>query len=125
MPTIPGPMLVLWGDKDVFTPPDGPVGKYLQNLPSVRPNTTFQFLTGGHTFAAVETDTPPGPKMLRVILMPEYTTATLGCGMLEYGVSRLASDSGRLDAICDLSWCMQHAALIVTALMCCTNAHSK
>ncbi|MEW5312174.1 MAG: hypothetical protein WDW38_003821 [Sanguina aurantia] len=49
MPTIPGPMLVLWGDKDVFTPPDGPVGKYLQNLPSVRPNTTFQFLTDvGH-----------------------------------------------------------------------------
>lgn len=44
MPSIRGEMLVLWGDKDPFTPADGPVGRYFQALPSTRPGTAFRFL---------------------------------------------------------------------------------
>lgn len=46
-PSLQGPLLVLWGTKDVFTPADGPVGRYMQHLPSVRPETTFKFVEGG------------------------------------------------------------------------------
>lgn len=49
IPNISGPMLVLWGDKDTFTPADGPVGRFFQELPSQRPDTAFHFLTDvGH-----------------------------------------------------------------------------
>lgn len=41
------PLLVLWGDKDPFTPADGPVGRFFQALPQQRDNTTFTFLPGG------------------------------------------------------------------------------
>ena len=40
------PMLVLWGDKDPFTPADGPTGKFFQALPAQRPETVFQFIEG-------------------------------------------------------------------------------
>mmetsp|Transcript_19055 Transcript_19055/g.57578 ORF Transcript_19055/g.57578 Transcript_19055/m.57578 type:complete len:408 (+) Transcript_19055:291-1514(+) len=46
MADVKGPLLVLWGDKDVFTPIDGPVGKMFAALPQTRPNTTFQSLPG-------------------------------------------------------------------------------
>lgn len=39
-----GPMLFLWGDRDPFTPMDGPIGRYFQSLPSTRPDTTFTVL---------------------------------------------------------------------------------
>lgn len=43
------PLLVMWGDKDPFTPLDGPVGKYMMKLPKSRSNTEFQLLQGvGH-----------------------------------------------------------------------------
>jgi pimeloyl-ACP methyl ester carboxylesterase len=43
------PLLVLWGDKDNFTPADGPVGRWFQGLPARRADTVFTFLPGaGH-----------------------------------------------------------------------------
>lgn len=47
MPSVKGPLLVVWGSKDVFTPIDGPVGKYFRTLPSSRPDTEFHELPGG------------------------------------------------------------------------------
>ncbi|KAG2451648.1 hypothetical protein HYH02_003428 [Chlamydomonas schloesseri] len=44
IPELKGPLLVLWGDKDTLTPADGPVGKYLKDLPSKRPDTSFIML---------------------------------------------------------------------------------
>ncbi|KAJ9511690.1 hypothetical protein QJQ45_017996, partial [Haematococcus lacustris] len=38
------PLLVLWGERDTLTPADGPVGKFFQQLPARRPNTTFTFI---------------------------------------------------------------------------------
>lgn len=37
-------MLVLWGDKDPFTPVDGPVGRLMRGLPNSRPDTAFVLL---------------------------------------------------------------------------------
>ncbi|KAL6619222.1 hypothetical protein ACP70R_034361 [Stipagrostis hirtigluma subsp. patula] len=43
------PVLVLWGDRDPFTPIDGPVGKFFSALPSQLPNVTLHMLEGvGH-----------------------------------------------------------------------------
>ncbi len=43
------PVLVLWGDRDPFTPIDGPVGRYFSALPSELPNVTLHMLEGvGH-----------------------------------------------------------------------------
>ncbi|KAK3135543.1 hypothetical protein QOZ80_5BG0420180 [Eleusine coracana subsp. coracana] len=43
------PVLVLWGDRDPFTPIDGPVGKFFSKLPSELPNVTLHMLEGvGH-----------------------------------------------------------------------------
>ncbi|KAH9782291.1 retrovirus-related pol polyprotein from transposon RE1 [Citrus sinensis] len=46
MPTIFIPVLVLWGDKDPFTPLDGPVGKYFSSLPSKLSNVKLIVLEG-------------------------------------------------------------------------------
>ena len=43
---IPAPLLVLWGDRDTFTPIDGPVGRYFRRLPDVRQKTRLQVLPG-------------------------------------------------------------------------------
>ncbi|CAL9206976.1 unnamed protein product [Musa hybrid cultivar] len=49
MPKISIPVLVLWGDRDPFTPIDGPVGKYFTSLPSNLPNIELHVLLGvGH-----------------------------------------------------------------------------
>ncbi|XP_052292212.1 pheophytinase, chloroplastic-like [Citrus sinensis] len=49
MPSISIPVLVLWGDKDPFTPLDGPVGKYFSSLPSKLSNVKLIVLDGvGH-----------------------------------------------------------------------------
>lgn len=49
MPEVTAPLLLLWGDKDPFTPMDGPVGRYFQSLPSSRPETQFRVLANvGH-----------------------------------------------------------------------------
>lgn len=49
MPKISIPVLVLWGDRDPFTPIDGPVGKYFSSLPSNLPNIELHVLPGvGH-----------------------------------------------------------------------------
>lgn len=40
------PLLVLWGDRDPFTPADGPIGRFFQALPQARPATQFTFLPG-------------------------------------------------------------------------------
>ncbi len=45
---IPAPLLVLWGDRDTFTPIDGPVGRYFRRLPDVREKTQLQVLPGEH-----------------------------------------------------------------------------
>ncbi|KAK9846485.1 hypothetical protein WJX81_005091 [Elliptochloris bilobata] len=46
---VKGPLLILWGDRDVFIPCDGPVGKFFQALPGKRPDTEFIMLKGvGH-----------------------------------------------------------------------------
>lgn len=44
IPKIRAPLLVLWGDRDTFTPVDGPVGQFMQKLPSSRPDTKFVLL---------------------------------------------------------------------------------
>ena len=52
---IPAPLLVLWGDRDTFTPIDGPVGRYFRRLPDVRDKTQLQVLPGessGHRMRA-------------------------------------------------------------------------
>lgn len=41
IPQIKSPILILWGDKDPFTPSDGPIGKYFKALPSSRESTNF------------------------------------------------------------------------------------
>ncbi len=33
IPSITSPLLLLWGDRDTFTPMDGPVGRYFKSLP--------------------------------------------------------------------------------------------
>ncbi|XP_062181401.1 pheophytinase, chloroplastic [Phragmites australis] len=50
MPRLAGvPVLVLWGDRDPFTPIDGPVGRFFSALPSELPNVTLHMLEGvGH-----------------------------------------------------------------------------
>eukprot|EP00892_Ulva_mutabilis_P003392 jgi/Ulvmu1/1424/UM011_0153.1 len=43
------PVLVLWGDSDVLTPVDGPVGRFFKDLPVTKSNVTFQLLEStGH-----------------------------------------------------------------------------
>ena len=43
------PCLVLWGTNDVFTPSDGPIGRWFRALPSTSPNVEFIDLPGlGH-----------------------------------------------------------------------------
>nr|AYD75964.1 pheophytinase isoform 2 [Zoysia japonica]AYD75965.1 pheophytinase isoform 2 [Zoysia japonica] len=43
------PVLVLWGDRDPFTPIDGPVGRFFSKLPAELPNVTLHMLEGvGH-----------------------------------------------------------------------------
>jgi pimeloyl-ACP methyl ester carboxylesterase len=42
-------MLILWGDRDNFTPSDGPVGQFFKALPGRRAATSFVQLPGvGH-----------------------------------------------------------------------------
>ncbi|PKU60863.1 pheophytinase, chloroplastic isoform X1 [Dendrobium catenatum] len=49
MPKVTVPVLLLWGDKDPFTPIDGPVGKYFSSLPSQLSNVNLYLLEGvGH-----------------------------------------------------------------------------
>ncbi|KAE9454961.1 hypothetical protein C3L33_13140, partial [Rhododendron williamsianum] len=49
MPRITLPVLVLWGDRDPFTPLDGPVGTYFSTLPAQVPNMSLFVLEGvGH-----------------------------------------------------------------------------
>ncbi len=43
---ISAPVLVLWGDRDTFTPIDGPVGRFFQRLPESRERTKLQILPG-------------------------------------------------------------------------------
>lgn len=38
---IAAPILLVWGDKDPFTPLDGPVGRFFQALPNERKNATL------------------------------------------------------------------------------------
>lgn len=43
------PILFLWGDKDPFTPMDGPIGQYFKGLPEERDDVTFVTLPSvGH-----------------------------------------------------------------------------
>ncbi|KAF0922696.1 hypothetical protein E2562_001093 [Oryza meyeriana var. granulata] len=49
MPAVRAPVLLLWGDRDPFTPIDGPVGRYFSALPGELPNVTLHMLEGvGH-----------------------------------------------------------------------------
>lgn len=49
IPKIDSPLLLLWGTADTFTPSDGPVGIFFQNLPLQRQNTNFHHIEGaGH-----------------------------------------------------------------------------
>ncbi|KAL0556974.1 hypothetical protein IC582_005492 [Cucumis melo] len=49
MPKLSVPVLILWGDKDPFTPLDGPVGKYFRKLSMEVPNVSLFVLKGvGH-----------------------------------------------------------------------------
>lgn len=46
---INAPLLLLWGEKDTFTPLDGPIGMYFQSLPNSRAQTQIKILPGvGH-----------------------------------------------------------------------------
>lgn len=46
MDTIKGPLLILWGDKDPFTPVDGPVGRFLKAYSETRQECDFITLPG-------------------------------------------------------------------------------
>lgn len=49
LPKVKAPILTLWGDGDVLSPVDGPVGSVFSILPESRPNTQFELLPGvGH-----------------------------------------------------------------------------
>lgn len=49
MPRITLPVLVLWGDRDPFTPLDGPVATYFSTLAAQVPNMSLFVLEGvGH-----------------------------------------------------------------------------
>lgn len=49
MPRIAGPVLLIWGNQDPFTPIDGPVGKYFSHLSQSAPNVQLHLLPGvGH-----------------------------------------------------------------------------
>lgn len=49
VPQIKCPLMILWGDTDIFTPVDGPVGQYLRALPDTREDTRFVLLENmGH-----------------------------------------------------------------------------
>eukprot|EP00897_Mesotaenium_endlicherianum_P008374 jgi/Mesen1/7565/ME000392S06832 len=49
LPRISNPVLILWGDKDPFTPMNGPVGKFFKSLPAARNNVKFVELSNvGH-----------------------------------------------------------------------------
>ncbi|MCO5558818.1 hypothetical protein L7F22_012406 [Adiantum nelumboides] len=49
LPKIAVPVLVLWGDKDPFTPIDGPVGKFFSGLPAAQSNVQLRILENvGH-----------------------------------------------------------------------------
>ena len=58
IPDVKGPLILLWGLKDPFTPIDGPVARYFRNLATIRPHTVFEELEGswfgmGGTYSAV------------------------------------------------------------------------
>ena len=43
------PVLVLWGDKDPFTPIDGPIGRFFSDLPNTQGNVQLKMLADvGH-----------------------------------------------------------------------------
>jgi hypothetical protein len=48
MDSIKGPLLILWGDKDPFTPVDGPVGRFLKDYSQTREECDFISLPGKH-----------------------------------------------------------------------------
>ena len=56
---IAAPLLVLWGDRDTFTPIDGPVGRYFRRLPDVRERTQLQVLPGGNQKSDQSLRCPP------------------------------------------------------------------
>lgn len=66
------PVLILWGDRDPFTPLDGPVGKYFSSLPSQRPNVSLFVLEGvGHC------PHDDRPELVHDKLLPWLATTTL------------------------------------------------
>lgn len=49
LPSVAGPMLILWGDQDPFTPGNAAGGIYFQQLKDTRAGTTFEWIEGaGH-----------------------------------------------------------------------------
>lgn len=65
LPSISAPLLLMWGDKDPFTPVDGPVGRFFANLPLERPHTSMVMLKDvGHC------PQDDRPKLVHAALMP-------------------------------------------------------
>lgn len=50
IPSVQGPLIILWGLQDPFTPIDGPVARYFIDLATTRPHTVFEELEGAKHF---------------------------------------------------------------------------
>lgn len=64
---------MLWGDKDTFTPADGPVGRFFRELPDKEPRARFCFLEDvGHC------PHDDRPELVHAQLLPWLRTAAFG-----------------------------------------------
>lgn len=54
MDRVKAPLLIMWGDKDPFTPLDGPVGRFLLEFKDTREDCDFQILPGAAPFTFLD-----------------------------------------------------------------------
>ncbi|GBF95960.1 hypothetical protein Rsub_08083 [Raphidocelis subcapitata] len=79
LPRIAAPIFIAWGDRDPFTPLDGPVGKFFADLPEGRAGTRFALLPDvGHC------PQDDRPELLHAELLPWLAALPAGgpaCGV--------------------------------------------
>eukprot|EP00877_Chromochloris_zofingiensis_P001857 jgi/Chrzof1/11672/Cz06g04170.t1_PPH3 len=77
---IQAPIFIAWGDTDPFTPLDGPVGIYMRDLATTRPNTTFALLKDvGHC------PQDDRPELLHTELLPWLEKLMSSCSPQQLG----------------------------------------
>ncbi|KAI8464614.1 MAG: Alpha/Beta hydrolase protein [Monoraphidium minutum] len=86
LPQISAPIFIAWGDRDPFTPLDGPVGRFFEGLPDSRPATTFALLEDvGHC------PQDDRPELLHARLLPWLAGAFGGASSADSSVSAVSS----------------------------------